>query len=114
MEVFLPTGQGDLTPYILAFNNNNNYVPAGGEKSKNMVQNILRTEIFNRPELSGPEKKGPLGSHSESKLSATHTRNNGCTEDEKYLRGRWKSKGRVLDVYDDISRLQYNHYFLYV
>ena len=68
-----------------------------------MIQNVLSTEILNRPEFSGPENKGPLGSHSVKNLSATHTRKNGCIRDEKYLRGQWKSEGRFLDVYDDIK-----------
>ena len=102
VEVFLGTGRGGLTPYLFAFNNNN-AVPDGREQSKQMVQNVLSTEILNRPEFGGPEKKGHLGIRSMINLSATHTRNNGCTKDEKYLCGQWKSKGRVSDVYDDIE-----------
>ena len=102
MEVFLVTGRGGMTPYLFAFNNNND-VTAGRGQSKQMVQNVLRTEMLNRPEYSVTENKGPLGIHSVRKLSATHTRKNGCTKDEKYLRVKWKAKGRVLDVYDDIE-----------
>ena len=94
IEVLLATGQGGLTPYLFAFNDKN-AVPAGREQSKQMVHNVFRTEILNRPEFSGPEKKGRLGSHSVIKLYVVHIRNNGCTKDEKYPRGRWKSKGRV-------------------
>ena len=42
-----------------------------------------------------------LGSHSIRKFSSTHARRSGCTRDDKDLRGRWKSKSRVSDVYDD-------------
>ena len=68
-----------------------------------MVHNVLRTEILNIPEFSGTEKKGHLVSHSVRKLYATHTRENGCTKYEKDLHGRWESKGRVLDVYNEIK-----------
>ena len=34
-----------MAPYLFAFNNNNN-VPAGREKSKQMVHNVLRTDIL--------------------------------------------------------------------
>ena len=102
MEVFLGTGRGGLIPYLFAFNDNNN-LPVGGKQSKHIVHNLLRTEILNRPEFSRPENKCPLGSHSVRKLSATHTRKNSFTEDEKDLRGRWKAKGRVSCVYDDIK-----------
>ena len=68
-----------------------------------MFQNVLRTEILNQPDFSDPENKVHIGSHSVRNLSITHTRNNGCNKDEKYLRGQWKSKGHVSDVYDDIE-----------
>ena len=68
-----------------------------------MVQNELRTEILNRPEFSCPENKGHIVNHSARKLSATHTRKNVCTKYEKDLHGRWKAKGRVSCVYDDIK-----------
>ena len=44
-----------------------------------------------------------LGSHSIRKYAATHCRRCGCNKDEKDIRGRWKSKGRVSDVYDDVE-----------
>ena len=36
-------------------------------------------------------------------MTATRTRKNIFRKDEKGLRGQWKSKGRVLDVYDGIE-----------
>ena len=42
-----------------------------------------------------------LGTHSTRKFASTHARRSGCTKDEKDHRGRWKSKGRVSDIYDD-------------
>ena len=71
------------------------------DQSKHMVQDVLRTEKLNWPKFSFPEKKFPLGSHSVIHLSTTHTGNNGCTKDKKYLCAQWKSKGRVLDAYDN-------------
>ena len=56
MKVFLGIGRGGLNLYLFAFNNSN-AVPAGREQSKQIVQNVLRTEILNRPEFSGPEIK---------------------------------------------------------
>ena len=44
-----------------------------------------------------------LGSHSIRKFAATHARRCGVTKDEKDIRGRWKGKGRVSDVYDDVE-----------
>ena len=44
-----------------------------------------------------------LGSHSIRKYAATHCRRCGCNKDEKDIRGRWKSKGRVSDVYNDVE-----------
>jgi hypothetical protein len=42
-----------------------------------------------------------LGSHSIRKFAATHARRSGCSKDDKDIRGRWKSKARVSDVYED-------------
>ena len=48
-----------------------------------MVHNVLRTEILNYPEFSGPEKKSTLGSYSVINMYIIHIRNNGCTKEEK-------------------------------
>jgi hypothetical protein len=36
-------------------------------------------------------------------LAATHSRKNGCTKDEKDIRGQWKKGRRISDAYDDID-----------
>jgi len=54
--------------------------------------------------FTGPDGTGVadhLGSHSIRKFAATHTRRCGCSKDDKDIRGRWKSKARVSDVYED-------------
>jgi len=42
-----------------------------------------------------------LGSHSIRKFAATHARKSGCSKDDRDIRGRWKSRARVSDVYED-------------
>jgi hypothetical protein len=44
-----------------------------------------------------------LGSHSIGNYAATQARKCGCNKDEKDIRGRWKSKGQVSDVYNDVE-----------
>jgi hypothetical protein len=88
-----------LTPYLFAFSDDTS-VPDGGEKAKAMVQQVFNSAIFNRPEFY---ETGNLGSHSVRKYASTHSRKCGASKDEKDLRGRWKTSGRVSDVYDDIE-----------
>jgi hypothetical protein len=101
LEIFIESGGGALlTPYVFGFSNDDT-IPEGGNKAKENVQTILATEIYNRPEFN--TAKGPLGTHSIRKLASTHARKNGCSKDEKDIRGRWKKGQRVSDVYDDIE-----------
>jgi hypothetical protein len=100
LEVFIESGGGELTPYVFGFNPDER-VPEGGVKAKETVQNILAGEIYNRDDFN--TTKGPLGTHSVRKLASTHARKNGCSKDEKDIRGRWKKGMRVSDVYDDIE-----------
>ena len=44
-----------------------------------------------------------LGSHSIYKYAVLHARKCGCNKDEKDIRGKWKGKGGVSDVYDDVE-----------
>jgi hypothetical protein len=46
-----------------------------------------------------------VGSHSIRKFAATHARCWGCTKDDKDIRGRWISKTRVSDVFEDTKKL---------
>ena len=58
---------GEDTPYLFSFGDDER-IPEGGEKNKNLVQRIFRAEIFNRPEFA---ETGPLGSHSIRKHAST-------------------------------------------
>ncbi len=92
-----------LSPYVFGFCDDNS-IPAGGKKSKetahNMFSKIFKMEAFTGIEGGGVAAEG-LGSHSIRKFAATHARRSGCTKDDKDIRGRWKSKTRVSDVYED-------------
>ena len=103
------------SPYVFSFSNDIE-VPGGGQKSKVLVQKIFGQTIFKMDEFTGREggvaqqasgagagAGGLLGSHSIRKFAATHTRLCGCTKDEKDIRGRWKSRKRISDVYDDVE-----------
>jgi hypothetical protein len=86
-----------LSPFLFAFSDDNN-IPSGGLKSKATVQGILR-QIFQRRDEFGPH----LGGHSIRKYASTDCRRKGATRDEKDIRGRWKSRKRVSDRYDDVE-----------
>ena len=101
LEVFLTQfGMAERTPYVFGWNPDLS-VPDGGDKVKNQIQTIFLEEVFCFPELQSAE--GPLGSHSIRKHASTHTRKNGCTKDEKDLRGRWKKGRHISDGYDEID-----------
>jgi len=93
------------SPYVFCFSDDVE-VPSGGLKSKQMVQKFVK-DILNGGDFVPSEKveEGAmlLGSHSVRKFAATHVRRSGITRDEKDIRGRWKGKGRVSDVYDDVE-----------
>jgi len=107
-----------LSPYLFCFCNDVT-VPGGGQKTKEIVQNVLGQQIFKQAEFVGhvaanddgdhrhdneaKESAGFLGSHSIRKYAATHARRCGCTKDEKDIRGRWKNRARTSDVYDDVE-----------
>jgi hypothetical protein len=100
LEVYIPSNPtANLTPYLFAFSNDS-AVPRGGVKAKTTVQDAFKDGVFNRAEFA---ETGPLGSHSVRKFASSNCRNKGATKDEKDLRGRWKSKQRVSDVYDDVE-----------
>jgi hypothetical protein len=97
-----------LSPYLFCFCDDAS-IPAGGQKSKDIAQNIFGQKIFKMEEFASHEiidgnvASSLLGSHSIRKYAATHCRRCGCNKDEKDIRGRWKSKGRVSDVADDVE-----------
>ena len=73
---------------------------AGVKKAKDIAQSIFGQNVFKRDEF---QLSGLLGSHSIRKFAATHVRKCGISKDDKDIRGRWKGKGRVSDVYDDVE-----------
>jgi hypothetical protein len=102
MEVNLRTNPNALlSPYLFSFCDDNS-IPSGGQKSKETAHNMFN-KIFKMEEFtgSGAAADNMLGSHSIRKFAATHARRSGCSKDDKDIRGRWKSKARVSDVYED-------------
>ena len=98
-----------LSPYLFSFCDDIS-IPTGGQKSKDIAQTIFGQKIFKMEAFAcGNDANGDegaaclLGSHSIRKYAATHSRRCGCNKDEKDIRGRWKAKGRVSDVYDDVE-----------
>ena len=92
------------SPYVFAFSDDVD-VPSGGQKAKSIAQTIFGQKVFKMEEFTrnADDNGCLLGSHSIRKYAATHARKCGCNKDEKDIRGRWKSKGRVSDVYDDVE-----------
>ena len=88
-----------LSPYVFSFSDDVG-LASGNLKAKEIARTIFGQKIFKLEELS---QIGMLGSHSIRKFAATHARRCGVTKDEKDIRGRWKGKGRVSDVYDDVE-----------
>ena len=99
LEIFIESGRGQLTPYIFGFNDDFT-IPDGSQKAKTWVQHMLHQEVFQLPEF---HVGGPVGTHSIRKYASTHARKNGCSKDEKDIRGRWKKGKRNSDAYDDIE-----------
>ena len=96
------------SPYLFSFCDDIS-IPTGGRKSKDIAQTIFGQKIFKMQEFAcGNDRDAAvnaclLGSHSIRKYAATHCRRCGCNKDEKDIRGRWKARGRVSDVYDDVE-----------
>ncbi|KAI2501964.1 hypothetical protein MHU86_12517 [Fragilaria crotonensis] len=92
------------SPYVFSFSDDVD-VPSGGQKAKNIAQTIFGQKVFKMEEFTrnADDSGCLLGSHSIRKYAATHARKCGCNKDEKDIWGRWKSKGQVSDVYDDVE-----------
>ena len=76
-------------------------LPTGGLKTnKEIARTIFGQKIFKLEEFA---QIGMIGSHSIRNFAATHARR--CVElkDEKGIQGRWKGKGQVSDVYNDVE-----------
>ena len=95
---------GNLTPFLFGFSTDTSD-PKGAELSKGIMQDILGGHVFKAANIANANGSGhgPLGTHSVRKLASTHSRRSGATKDERDIRGRWKNKKRVADVYDDIE-----------
>ena len=103
-----------LSQYLFCFCNDI-AVLGGGQKTKDIVQNVLGQHIFKQAEFLGRsadaggddnearQAAGFLGSHPIRKYAATHACHCGCTKHEKDIRGRWKSRARTSDVYDNVE-----------
>jgi hypothetical protein len=105
LEMFIESGEGALTPLVFGIGDggDDNDIEKIANKTNKKIQSMLQHDILNRPEFVHFVDDGPVGSHSVRKLAATHSRKNGCTKDEKDIRGRWKKGRRISDVYDDID-----------
>ncbi len=88
-----------LFPYVFGFCDDNS-IPSGGKESKETAHNIFKMEASTGNECGDIAAEG-VGSHSIRKFAATHARCSGCTKDDKDIRGHWKLKTRVSDVYED-------------
>ena len=90
-----------MLPYVFNFSDDNS-IPGGGLKAKETAQ-IMFNKIFKMDEFlgDGGAAADHLGSHSIRKYAATQVRRSGCSKDDRDIRGRWKTKARVSDVYED-------------
>ena len=91
--------EAPLMLYLFGFTDETE-IPSGGICTRTMVQKIYQGEIFFCPQFANT---GPLGSHSVRNLASLYCCNKGASEDEKHLRGQWKSGARVSDIYDDLE-----------
>jgi hypothetical protein len=70
-------------------------------KSKTMASAAF-SRIFKMQEFAaGGAVPEDLGSHSIRKFVVPHSGHSGCSKDEINLRGQWKSKCHLADVYED-------------
>ena len=100
LEVNLKSNPSAIaSPYVFSFSDDVT-VPAGGRKAKDIAQTIFGKRVFKCEEF---QSAGLLGSHSIRKFASTHVRRCGISKDDKDIRGRWKGRGRVSDVYDDVE-----------
>ena len=105
LEIFLELyPHGNLTPFLFGFSTDTRD-PEGATLSKKVASDVLGGKIFKErnKEVALGVGHGPLGTHSIRKLASTHSRRSGATKDERDIRGRWKGKARVADVYDDVE-----------
>ncbi len=95
-----------LLPYLFSSTDDVS-VPAGGTKSKEIASSqCIHKNFQNRRVCQRRCCSEGLGSQSIRKRPPTHARRSGCTRGDKDLRGQWKPKSRVLDIYDDTKQHQ--------
>ena len=85
------------SPYVFGFSADCRF-PEGGTSSKQIVRKLIAGAIKEMDNLTGL-----LGAHSIRKFGATRVRRCGATRDDRDIRGRWKRKRSVGDVYDDVE-----------
>jgi hypothetical protein len=74
----------------------------GPKQTSQIIYNTLKELVFNHEEFRAVVV-GNIGTHSFRKFPATLARKKGASRDDVDLRGRWRSKARVSDVYIDID-----------
>ena len=107
LEVFIDFyPHANLTPFLFGFSTDTSD-PKGAKLSKKIIMDIMGGKIFKAGNVlsaaSNGGGHGPLGTHSIRKMASTHVRRSGAGKDERDIRGRWKGKTRVADVYDDVE-----------
>jgi hypothetical protein len=75
-------------------------LPSGGQKTKEMAQNIFGQKYLS---MRSSNLQGLLGSHSIRKFAATDAHCCGISKVDKDTRGHWKGKSSVSDCYDDVA-----------
>ena len=87
LEVFsMKFAHSNNTPYLFAFSEDIR-IPEGSDKSKSFVQRTITKHIKEDPNFGLG-----INTHSVRKMESTIVRRCGATKDEKYIRGRWKSR----------------------
>ena len=93
-------------PHVFAFCEHEDEDKAG-DRIKNKVYEVLRKALvalgMDPQSMDDDDESGPVGSHSIRKLASTWVRMMGISKDDKDYRGRWKSRKRISDDYDDIQ-----------
>ena len=92
-----------LSPSVFSFSDDVG-LPSRGLKAKEIARTICGQRLLKLEELV---QIGMLGSRSLRKFAATHARHCGVSKNEKDIRGRWKGKGQLSDVYNDNVELPY-------
>ena len=94
LELWIGSGTGMVNERIFAGENDN--ADSAKDQAANLLREILQSDDFVKL------KENQLGTHSIRKCSRTHCRCMGCSKDDCDHRGRWKSRKRIGDIYEDV------------